>query len=198
MNTLMMAPFFVLGAVIAKSSLGGATAWGAILGSQGAGSVLGGVFMLRFRFRRPLVAAMLSMLVWPFPLLALAYRAPVPVIATGAFLGGACFSIFAAQWDTTMQRQVPREVLSRVSAYDWFGSTVFLPLGFAIVGPVASVIGVHAVFIVGSAYIFVAVAIAMCIPSIRHMGTGDAQQDPDAEPPELPDGPAVAGVIPLR
>jgi hypothetical protein len=197
-NTLMMAPFFVLGAVIAKSSLGGATAWGAILGSQGAGSVLGGVFMLRFRFRRPLVAAMLSMLVWPFPLLALAYRAPVPVIATGAFLGGACFSIFAAQWDTTMQRQVPREVLSRVSAYDWFGSTVFLPLGFAIVGPVASVIGVHAVFIVGSAYIFVAVAIAMCIPSIRHMGTGDAQQDPDAEPPELPDGPAVAGVIPLR
>jgi hypothetical protein len=120
------------------------------------------------------------------------------VIATGAFLGGACFSIFAAQWDTTMQRQVPREVLSRVSAYDWFGSTVFLPLGFAIVGPVASVIGVHAVFIVGSAYIFVAVAIAMCIPSIRHMGTGDAQQDPDAEPPELPDGPAVAGVIPLR
>jgi MFS family permease len=106
------------------------------------------------------------------------------VIATGAFLGGACFSIFAAQWDSTMQRQVPREVLSRVSAYDWFGSTVFMPLGFAIVGPVASVVGVHAVFIIGSVYIVVAVAVAMFVPSIRHMGAGDLQQEP---PPAFAD-----------
>ena len=38
----------------------------------------------------------------------------------------------------SMRREVPREVLSRVSAYDWFGSLVFLPLGYAIAGPVAS------------------------------------------------------------
>lgn len=168
-NMAMMAPFLVLGAVISKESLGGATAWGTILGAEGAGAVVGGVAMLRLRFGRPLVAAALSLLVWPYPLLVLAYRAPVPVIAVGAFLGGAAFAIFDTQWQTTMQREIPTEVLSRVSAYDWFGSLIFLPLGYAIVGPVASVLGIHAMFIIGSAFLIVGVAVILLIPSVRHI-----------------------------
>jgi MFS family permease len=168
-NLLMMAPYLVLGAVIAKASLGGATAWGTILGAQGAGAVVGGVAMLRIRFRRPLVAALVSLLIWPYPLLSLAYLAPVPVIAIGAFLGGASFAVFDAQWQTTMQREVPTEVLSRVSAYDWFGSLVFLPLGYVIVGPVAAVVGDHSVFITGSAFVLVAVATTLAIPAVRQI-----------------------------
>jgi len=169
-NMAMMAPYLVLGAVITKESLGGATAWGTILGAQGVGAVVGGVAMLRLRFRRPLVVAGLSLLVWPYPLLSLAYRAPVLVIAIGAFLGGASFAIFDTQWQTTMQREVPAEVLSRVSAYDWFGSLVFLPLGYAIVGPVASMVGIHAVFIFGTSYLLVSVAAILLIPAVRQMG----------------------------
>ncbi|MGO9335391.1 MAG: MFS transporter [Acidimicrobiales bacterium] len=171
-NMAMMAPYLVLGAVISKESLGGATAWGTILGAEGAGAVIGGVAMLRLRFSRPLVAAALSLLVWPYPLLSLAYRAPVPVIVIGSFLGGAAFAIFDTQWQTTMQREIPTEVLSRVSAYDWFGSLVLLPLGYAIVGPVASVLGIHAVFIIGSAYLLMAVALILLIPSVRQMRAG--------------------------
>jgi MFS family permease len=175
-NLMTMAPYFVLGAVIAKQSLGGAAAWGTILGAQGAGAVLGGITMLRLHVKRPLVVGALSLLVWPFPMLALAYVAPVPVIAAGAFLGGASFAVFDTQWQTTMQREVPREVLSRVSAYDWFGSLVFLPLGYAIAGPVASVLGMRAVFVAGSAYMCASVAVALFIPSVRNMraGTGPA------------------------
>ena len=77
---LTYAPFWVQGAVVARHSFGGAEAWGAILGAQGAGAVVGGVAMLRIRFRRPLVAALVSLLVWPYPLLSLAYLAPVPVM----------------------------------------------------------------------------------------------------------------------
>ena len=164
-----MAPFLVLGAVISKESLGGATAWGTILGAEGAGAVLGGVAMLRLRFGRPLVSAVLFLLVWPCPLLCLAYRAPVAVIAGGAFLGGTAFAIFDTLWQTTMQREIPAEVLSRVSAYDWFGSLVFLPLGYAIVGPVASVLGIHAVFIIGSACMVAGVAAIVLIPSVRQI-----------------------------
>ena len=175
-NLMTMAPYFVLGAVVAKQSLGGAAAWGTILGAQGAGAVLGGITMLRLHVKRPLVVGALSLLVWPFPMLALAYVAPVPVIAAGAFLGGASFAVFDTQWQTTMQREVPREVLSRVSAYDWFGSLVFLPLGYAIAGPVASVLGMRAVFVAGSAYMCASVAAALFIPSVRNMraGTGPA------------------------
>jgi hypothetical protein len=112
------------------------------------------------------------LLVWPFPLLSLAYAAPVPVIAVGAFLGGASFAVFDTQWQTTMQREVPSEVLSRVSAYDWFGSLVFLPLGYAIAGPVASVVGIHRVFFAGSAYVCAAVGAIVFVPSVRHMRAG--------------------------
>jgi len=168
-NMAMMAPFLVLGAVISKESLGGATAWGTILGAEGAGAVVGGVTMLRLRFSRPLVAAALSLLVWPYPLLALAYGAPVPVIAVGAFLGGAAFAIFDTQWQTTMQREVPGEILSRVSAYDWFGSLIFLPIGYAIVGPVASALGIHTVFIIGTTYLILGVAVLLLIPAVRQI-----------------------------
>jgi MFS family permease len=140
-----------------------------VLAAQGAGAVVGGVTMLRARFKRPLVASALSLLIWPFPLLSLAYLAPLPVIAIGAFLGGAGFAVFDTQWQTTMQREVPTELLSRVSAYDWFGSLVFLPIGYAIAGPVVAVVGIHEVFIFGSAYLLVSVAGILLIPSVRHM-----------------------------
>ena len=171
-NMAMWAPFMVLGAVISKESLGGATAWGTILGAEGAGAVVGGVAMLSLRFSRPLVAASLSLLVWPYPMLVLAYRAPVPVIAVGAFLGGASFAIFDTQWQTTMQREIPSEVLSRVSSYDWFGSLIFLPLGYAVVGPVASVLGIHAMFIIGSACLVVGVGVLLLIPAVRQIRAG--------------------------
>ena len=41
-------------------------------------------------------------------------------------------------------RHVPDESLSRVSAYDWFGSIAFQPLGMAIWGPIAALIGIVA------------------------------------------------------
>jgi MFS family permease len=174
-NLVVWAPYFVLGAVIAKASLGGATAWGTILGAQGAGAVIGGVAMLRVRFKRPLVVGTLALLAWPIPLLTLAYLAPVYVIAIGSFLGGVSFAVFDTQWQTTMQREIPREVLSRVSAYDWFGSLVFLPLGYAVVGPVASAVGAHGVFVFGSACLVLGVGAIVAIPAVRHMRAGTVQ-----------------------
>ena len=44
-------------------------------------------------------------------------------------------------WETALMRHVPHESLSRVSAYDWFGSLAFQPLGLAIWGPIAAVVG---------------------------------------------------------
>jgi len=43
--------------------------------------------------------------------------------------------VFNSLWETTLQRQIPDAALSRVSAYDWFGSLLMQPLGFALVGP---------------------------------------------------------------
>lgn len=166
-NTLVFAPFFVLGAVVSKQSLGGSTAWGTILACQGVGSIAGGLLLLRVQPRRPILVAVLGGLVLPWPLLALAFAAPVAVVAAGAAVAGMQMAVFAVCWDTTMQREVPAEVLSRVSAYDWFGSLVFLPIGFAIVGPVAGAIGIRSMLLVGTGYCVAATALVLCVPAVR-------------------------------
>ncbi len=93
-NILIFAPVYVLGPVIAKQSLGGAPAWGLILAFEGAGAVLGGILMLRYHPRRPLLVATISPIAWVWPLIALAYRSPVLVIATGSFVSALGFLSF--------------------------------------------------------------------------------------------------------
>jgi DHA3 family tetracycline resistance protein-like MFS transporter len=44
-------------------------------------------------------------------------------------------------WNTLMNTLVPRELLGRVSSFDWFVSFGLTPLSFAITGPVAGLIG---------------------------------------------------------
>jgi hypothetical protein len=75
-------------------------------------------------------------------------------------------AVFGVLWNTTMQREVPPEVLSRVSSYDWFGSLVFLPLGFALVGPVSSAIGIRATFIGASIWCVLSTLAVLAVPSV--------------------------------
>jgi len=168
-NVLIFAPIFVLGPVIAKQSLGGAPAWGLILALEGAGAVLGGMVMLRWNPKRPLLVATVVTVAWAWPLVALAVRAPVYVIASGGFVAGVGLTVFGTLWTTTMQREVPTEVLSRVSAYDWFGSLVFLPIGMAIVGPIAATCGITATMVGAAIALIVLVGITLTVPSITKL-----------------------------
>ena len=61
------------------------------------------------------------------------WRRTPPTVAIGVagFFAGLSFGVFGPLWDTTMQRELPPDVLSRASAYDWFGSLVLLPVGFS-------------------------------------------------------------------
>jgi MFS family permease len=133
--------FFVLGAAISKADLGGAGAWALILASFSVGGLVGGLSVLRIKPHRPLVAACIAVLPWAFPPATLALHAPVYAIASIAFISGAGLMIFNSLWETTLQRHVPDASLSRVSAYDWFGSLLMQPLGFALVGPAVVLFG---------------------------------------------------------
>src|ERR1700677_2820377 len=84
----LFATFLVLGPIVAQQSLGGAPAWGTILAAEGVGSVLGGIVMLRFHPRRPLLVGILSVLAYPVPLFLVADRSPVFAIALVGFLAG--------------------------------------------------------------------------------------------------------------
>jgi hypothetical protein len=167
LGAAVFAPFLVVGAVIAKHSLGGAGAWGLILAANGGGAVAAGVVMLRVRPRRPLLTGETLLLAWAAPLLALALKAPLGVIALGAFVAGAAQGAFDPLWGTTMQRLLPGDVLSRVSAYEWFGSLVFLPVGYLIAGPLSHLLGGRVLLLVAAGWLVASTAAVLGVRQVR-------------------------------
>jgi hypothetical protein len=142
LSNLAIAPLFVLGPLVAKESLGGASAWGAIGSAGGVGAVLGDAAALRLRPRRPLVAAGLAISLWAVEPLLLALPAATAAIAGAAALGFGAMSFSNALWFAALQERIPREALSRVSSYDWLGSIALQAAGLALAGPVSGSIGV--------------------------------------------------------
>src|SRR5487761_1783326 len=184
-NGLVAFPaFFVLGAVIAHRSLGGAVAWGSILAAQGAGSVVAGLALLREHVRRPLLVAVLALVAWPVTLAVLTMRAHAIVIGVFAFFSGAALGIFGPLWDTTMQREVPAEVLSRASAYDWFGSFVFLPLGYAIEGVVVHLLGITGTLWLGASTMAAGLLVVLMVPSVTGLRAPPTATGPGGRGPE--------------
>ena len=169
LGNMIWAAWSVLGPVIAERSLGGAAAWGFVLGAMGVGALLGSIVAIRARPERPLVWATIAYGLVVFPLAFLASGVPLAILAIGGLLGGLSSMLGNTIWEATLQSHVPEESLGRVSAYDWFGSMAFNPVGMAIWGPIAAGIGV-------STALWVAVVVLACIsgtllatPAIRQL-----------------------------
>ena len=159
----------VLGPIVAERDLGGAAAWGAILAAVGVGALAGSLLATRVKPHRPLLLVALADGLFALPLAFIAAATSVPLIACGAALSGAGMALAISVWEATLQRHVPGESLSRVSSYDWFGSLAFYPLGLAVWGPVAAVIGISV-----SLWLAFGLAVALTLalislPDIRHL-----------------------------
>ena len=82
---------------------------------------------------------------------------------------GVGIELFGIYWDTSLQQHVPREALSRVSSYDALGSWVLMPIGFAVVGPIASLVGTRETLIGASALVGLAVLAMAATAEIRRL-----------------------------
>ena len=80
-----------------------------------------------------------------------------------------------------MQQQIPSDQLSRVYSYDALGSFVFIPLGAAVAGPVADLVGVTEAIVGAAAVIVVATALVLLIDQVRDLRRTDPMPLP-AEP----------------
>ena len=170
---VVVAPFQVLGPFVAKQSLGGPAAWGLIGAAWAVGGFLGGALALRWKPRRPMLACCaIIVLSAPAPAL-LALRAPAAAVAVGQLFGGLGIGYFSAVWTTTLQQHVPRERLSRVSAYDQIGSFAFLPLGYALAGPVAAAIGISTTLWIAAGWVVASTAAVIIVPSVRQLRRAD-------------------------
>ena len=161
--------FAVLLAVIAKHDLGGAPAYTEILSGLAVGAIVGGTLTLRVRPRRPLFFGTAMLVFIALPVALLAVRAPVPVIAAGAVLSGCFNMLFNALWETSLQRHIPAASLSRVSAYDWFGSLAFQPLGLLLAGPLATALGENTTLWIVAAGSVAVVLLGLLPASVRNL-----------------------------
>jgi MFS family permease len=164
--------FFILGAYVAKHDLGGAGAWALISSAFGIGAIAGGITVLHLRFRRPLRTACFTFSFFALPPALLALGVSAGGVAAGALLAGLAASLGNTLWETTLQRHIPRNALSRVSAYDWLVSLGLAPVGQVLVGPISAGIGIDAT-LWGAVAIFLSGTVGtLSIRDVRELGNG--------------------------
>lgn len=176
-NILLAGGFFVLGPVVAKHDLGGAPAWAAILTAQAIGFIAGSAAAVRVRPRYPVACAALLTMGFAPALLLLAARAPVAAIAALAFVAGFCIDLYGVVFDTTLQKRIPTEALSRLMAYESVGSMALVPVGSALIGPVSEAAGIGPTLVGSAVLIMLAGPVVLMARSVRQV------RDPDAEDP---------------
>lgn len=161
------AAFLVLGPIVAKQHLGGASAWGLIGAAMGAGAMLGGLIALRIKPSRPLMVANLAGVPAALQLLALAV--PLPTVAIMAFcvVGWSGLTLLNEVWFATVPQLIPADVLARATSFDWLISIVAMPVGFAVSGPVADHIGVQSTLVAAAAIMAVPCFLIVLVPGVR-------------------------------
>jgi MFS family permease len=179
-NCIIFAPFLVLGPAVVLNGLHSTGGWPAIMAAFGGGSIAGGFLLLRARLTRPLLAAVPPLALLALPCGLLAAKAPVAVIAVGAFAGGLGLSVFNTVFETTVQRLVEPQALSRVSSFVWMLSGSLLPLGFAIAGWVGSYLGARDTLAVAALWAIVSTAVVLAVPDVRNLRLEQAKAE--AEP----------------
>jgi hypothetical protein len=84
---------------------------------------------------------------------------------SGLGIGGACFDVI---WHTVMQELVPSEYLGRVLSLDMLGSFCMIPLGLALAGGLAGVLGAGTILILGGS---ITAGLALMALSVREIRT---------------------------
>ncbi len=77
-------------------------------------------------------------------------------------------------WATTVQTQVPPDVLNRIHAYDVAGSLAMMPVGQALAGPSAAALGTDHVLLVAGVMSLVVAVILLAVRPIRDLERADA------------------------
>ncbi|MEV6263049.1 MFS transporter [Streptomyces sp. NPDC051784] len=159
----------VYGPLVARDELGGARPWGFALASFGVGTLGGALLMMRWKPRRLLLAGTLCVFPLAMPSAALAIPLPVVGLCAVMFVTGIAIEVFGVSWMTALHQEIPEDKLSRVAAYDWFGSVAMVPLATAAAGPVETLVGRSAALWGCAGLIVLVTAGALLVPDVRNL-----------------------------
>ncbi len=165
------AVFGLLGPAIMMQEMNGAKDWGLVMASMGIGTITGGFIAMKLRPQRPMLFAALVCFGFAGTPAALAFVVPLPWIIAAAFAGGVAGQIFVVLWMTTLHREIPSRMLSRVSAYDHLGSIALAPLGVVVGGFLYEIIGGETTLLIATAAIIIPTLLVLTVPGVRSLRT---------------------------
>ncbi|MBD3646334.1 MAG: hypothetical protein HUJ31_02520 [Pseudomonadales bacterium] len=133
------------------------------------GTFAGGLIALRLNVMRPMLFGVICCFFFAGPSLALSVPAPLLIIMCTAFVSGVAGQIFMVLWYTTLQTQIPSNMLSRVGAYDHLGSIAMIPLGVVAGGFLFEVMGGTATMLIAAVVIVMPTALVLLVPDVRRL-----------------------------
>ncbi|HWH33140.1 MAG TPA: MFS transporter [Egibacteraceae bacterium] len=141
---------------------------GAVLAAGGGGSVLMALLVGQRGIPRRAMTAMYLAQALGIALLAMygAMRSLWQGVLAAVLLN-AMFTFTDIVWTTTLQRQVPRRLLGRVSSLDWMAALGAMPLSFVVAGRLAEVSGAREVLLAASGVGAGVVLVLMMVPGAR-------------------------------
>jgi MFS family permease len=156
-----LAPWFVLGPVVARQQYGHIGVYGLVAAALGIGTIIGSFLGLGWRPRYPMRYAMIAILLWPPAAVLYAAGVTLVIVLPIAVVGGMGIALFDIWWMTALAERIPADKLSRVSSFDWMVSIGLLPLGFVLAGPLAGALGAVDVLLGGSVLACVGLALGL-------------------------------------
>ena len=159
----------VLGPLLAIKKFHGASSWATIVAVEFVGYLAGSLIAIKVRPKYPMRFLLLGTYAICGYLIALAFSNSVWIIALFAFFFGINFDLWGAIWSTSLQREVPKESLSRVSAFDGMGTLLTRPIGVAVAAPLASAIGLRSTFLWMAALCAIVITGMLAFPTVWKM-----------------------------
>jgi len=159
----------VLGPLIALKHFSGAKSWSIVLGAEAVGYIVGSLLGMKIRPKYPMRFLMIATFSVSIYIFAMAAPMKLWMIAICAFFWGITLDLWGAIWTTALQKEVPRDSLSRVSAFDGMGSLSLRPLGLAIAAPMAQWLGLTHTLEIFAVLSAVATGATLIVPQVRNM-----------------------------
>jgi MFS family permease len=161
----------VLLPVITKRDFGTAAVYATAAALFSLGGVISAIISIKSNTKRP---GTVSVVVWGlfiFAPLVLAFPSSRELIFLAYFLAGFSVGPWEAFWNTQVQREVPTEYQARVFSIDFMGTVGLLPLGMALAGPMANLVGERQLLIGVAIFHLVICAAVLLVPGVKAMKT---------------------------
>jgi MFS family permease len=171
--------YIVIGSLVAIHHLGGAPAWGLIVGSAAFGGVLGGFVAYRIRPSHPVSMAFAVWTLCALPPFALVRPFALPVVMACALLFGGSILVGNTLFETAMQQEVEPSRLARVASIDLLLSLCLMPAGQVLAGPISNAVGMDVTLILAGTLMCVPnFLVLVFVPEVRSVRRRDAEPEP--------------------